>query len=79
MWVQLLWEIPGTSTKTVHPAVLVRNIIWDMTVGSYPHHLHTHTHIPSGENYAEMIRISVEQYLFSSPVGLSANHAAWPN
>lgn len=54
-----------TSPKTIHPAVLVRNIVWDMTVGSYTHHLHTQAHIPSSGNYAEIIRIEAS-YLLSS-------------
>lgn len=46
----LLGEIPVPWTKTIHPAVLVMNISWDMTVGSCTHHLHTHAHISSTGN-----------------------------
>lgn len=72
-----------TLTKTMHPAALVRNTIWDIAVGSYSLHLYTHAHIPSSGNYAEIIRIDyfcpLSRYLFLSPVGLFANRAAWPN
>lgn len=66
MGIAIVGEIPVTLTTTTDPAVLVRNIVWDMTVGSYTHHLHTHAHVPSSGNYAEMIRIESSYPLSST-------------
>lgn len=63
-------------------AVLVRNIIWDVAVGSYSYHPCTHAHPHSSGNYAEIVRMGAfcrSRYLFLSPFGLFANNAAWPN
>lgn len=61
MGIGIVGEIPLTKTA---PAVLVRNIIWDRTVGSYTH-LPTQAHIPSSGNYAGMISIGASS-LWSS-------------
>lgn len=57
----IVGEVPLTKTA---PAVLVRNIIWDRTVGSYTH-LHAQAHIPSSGIYAGMISIGASS-LWSS-------------